>query len=152
MGEKRIIPLVTKEGHNYLIQFEFLDKHILPKSLAVDVVDVLISVENNVGINNGYTLSLLAEIMRKFILENNVILYCYCDHAEIVRSDKRRDTSPQEYRSLLFSAMFAKQGNDDYVNQLIVINDKVDHYIHLISNINNVKDIELLKMEVSSNK
>ncbi len=116
------------------------------------MVDVLISVENNVGINNGYTLSLLAEIMRKFISENNVILYCYCDHAEIVRSDKRQNTSPQEYRSLLFSAMFAKQGNDDYVNQLIVINDKVDHYIHLISNKNNNKDIELLKREVLSNK
>jgi hypothetical protein len=152
MGEKRIIPLVTKEGHNYLIQFEFLDKHILPKELKVGVVDVLISVENNVGINNGYTLSLLAEIMSKFISENNVILYCYCDHAEVVRSDKRQGTSPQEYRSLLFSAMFAKQGNDDYVNQLIVINDKVDHYIHLISNKNNIKDIELLKMEVLSNK
>ena len=129
MGEKRIIPLVTKEGHSYLIQFEFLDRHILPKGIKANVVDVLISVENNVGINSTSTLGLFAKIMSDFLHENDVILYCYCDHKEITRSTRRKEMSPQQYRSALFSAMFTKYTNNDHVNQLIIINDKVDHYI-----------------------
>jgi len=152
MGEKKIVPLITKEGHKYLVQFDFLEKNILPDGITVPIVDILISVENNVGINNGSTLSLFAQIIQDFLKENDVILYCYCDHAEISRSSRKQDLSPQEYRSLLFSAMFARQGNNDYVNQLIVINDEVDHFIHLISSKEYISQIELLQNQVLSNK
>ncbi|QPH40645.1 hypothetical protein [Pedobacter endophyticus] len=147
MGKKKIIPLTTKEGHNYLIQFEFIGKEHIPQSVKADVVDVLISVENNVGINNGSTLSQFASILKEFLVENNVVLYCYCDHAEIIRA-RKQSMSPQEYRSKLFSAMFDKQNNSDYINQLIIINDEVDHYIHLISLKENEEDVVLLRNEV----
>jgi hypothetical protein len=48
--------------------------------------------------------------------------------------------------------MFDKEGNNDYINQLIVINDEVDHYIHLISHRKNEGDIVLLKNEVLAQK
>ena len=152
MGEKKIIPLTTKEGHNYLIQFEFIDKKQIPQNVKADIVDVLISVENNVGINNSSTLNQFSSILKKFLAEHDVILYCYCDHAEISRGPGKQNMSPQEYRSKLFSAMFDKQGNHNYINQLIVINDDVDHYIHLISLKENEGDILLLKNEVFSQK
>ncbi|MFC3562506.1 hypothetical protein [Pedobacter jamesrossensis] len=152
MGKKEIIPLITKEGHNYLIQFEFIGKAQIPDGVKTDIVDVLISVENNVGINNSSTLGQFASILKKYLTENNVILYCYCDHAEINRAANKQNMSPQKYRSKLFSAMFDKQGNDDYVSQLIVINDEVDHYIHLISHKKNEGDIVSLKNEVLAQK
>lgn len=61
--------------------------------------------------NNASTLSKFSKIVREYLSENDVILYCYCDDREIERSKKHQNLTPQEYRSVLFERMFDKEAN-----------------------------------------
>lgn len=89
-------------------------------------------------------------IIKAYLDNNDAVLYCYCDNKEIDRGKSKLNMSPQKYRSLLFSRMFDRIGNVDYVNHTVQISDETygDHYIHLISKISNSEHIEAIENEL----
>lgn len=149
MALDRIVPLETREGHKYLIKFNSFNLDVLPDGITVPIIDITIEKVNDLAeTNNAGTLFQIAAIIKDYAIENNVILYCYCDTAPIAK--RSREILNQEFRSLLFIKMFEKQANDEYLNEQIIINDPAngDHYIHLFSKIHNKPSIELIASEL----
>src|SRR5690606_6960634 len=113
MGLEHVYPLTCKEGHRYLIQFSVIDKSVIENNLdnlEKEVVDLVITLDGKLeGINNASTLSQMSHVIKEYLEENNVILFAYCDHAEIQRNKKNKAMSPQEFRSCLFSLMFDRK-------------------------------------------
>ncbi|TCC96652.1 hypothetical protein FBD94_22960 [Pedobacter hiemivivus] len=142
--------LTTKEGHEYRIGFSPFDIFATPKSLTKPIVDVVIAIDDNKGINNASTLFEFSKIIKEYLFKNDVILYCYCDNKEIERGKKHQHLSPQEYRSLLFEKMFDKASNKDFINKPILLIDATDnkHCIHFFSSTQNLDQIELLSEEL----
>lgn len=151
MNLEQVIPLTSREGHRYLIQFSKFQDDIVPEAIEIDIVDVVIVLENDCGINNANTLFQISGIIKEYLDENGVILYCFCDNSEIIRGKNNDNMSPQEYRSLLFSKLFDKRSDVNYLNKPIIINDPEngDHYIHLISKTSNSKQIDLISKELN---
>ena len=147
MNRETEVPLITKEGHNYLISFSSFQTENLPQ-ITIPIVDLTISVENNVGINNGATLLQITSIIKNYLNENDVVLYCYCDNKAIIKSEKKADLTPQEYRSRLFSAMFEKDADVNFINSRIIIIGETDNFIHLIAHKKNSAHIDLISKEL----
>lgn len=148
MALDRIVPLQTREGHKYLIKFNSFNLDVIPDEITVPIIDITIEKVNDLAeTNNAGTLFQIAAIIKDYTIENDVILYCYCDTAPIAK--RSPETLNQEFRSLLFIKMFEKQANDEYLNEQIIINDPAngDHYIHLFSKIHNKPFIELIASE-----
>jgi hypothetical protein len=140
-----IIPLETKEGHEYLIKFNPLDPNVIPQGVAIPVIDIAIERVNHIqDTNNAKTLFQIAGIISNYMVDNDVILYCYCDSASI--NKRNPDLLNQEFRSLLFIKMFEKQNNRNYLNEQIIIDDPDNgaHYIHLFSRVRNKGAIDLI--------
>jgi len=147
----RLVPLTTRDGHHYLVKFSLMTGIIdLPDTINVQIVDLVVSLINGDGINNASTLFHIAGIIKEYLDNNDVVLYCYCDRGGILKSEKRSSMSPEEFRSLLFSAMFNKKAGDNYINHPIIIEDNVygAHYIHLISTRKNQGQIEMIENEL----
>jgi hypothetical protein len=147
MSIEKEVPLITKEGYNYLISFSKFPTENLPK-LTIPVVDLTISVENNVGVNNSATLLQITSIIKEYLNENDVVLYCYCDDKEVNKSKNKENITPQEYRSKLFSAMFEKEADANFINSRIIITGDTVHYIHLIAKKKNSAHIDLISNEL----
>lgn len=150
MALDEIYSLNTKEGHEYKIGFSLFNALHIPEIVEKDVVDVTIVVNDNKGINNAYTLLQISNIIKKYLSNNDVILYCYCDSKEIERNKQHMHLTPQEYRSLLFQRMFDKASNAGFINKPITFTDKNNdiHCIHLISQIDNSEQIETITNEI----
>lgn len=142
-------PFTTKEGHEYLIKFSQFNPDNIPDEITIPVVDVAIELALSANqTNNAGTLFQISALINNYIIKHDVILYCYCDMAPI---DKRNaEVSNQQFRSLLFTRMFDKQNNQEYINERIVIEDEVNgsHYIHLFSHIRNRSSLELIVSEL----
>lgn len=151
MALNQVIPLTTKEGHQYLIEFFIANELILlPKSLNIKIANVAITLVSGLGINNASTLFEISGIIKEYLNQNDVVLYCYCDRKEISRGVKKMSMSPQEYRSLLYSRMFDRKSDEGFINKPIIIADEVygDHYIHLISTKPNEEEIFAIEKEL----
>lgn len=151
MGLNLVIPLITKEGHQYLIEFFSANELIiLPESIDIKIANVAITLVSGNGMNNASTLFQISGIIKEYISDNDVVLYCYCDQKEIARGTKNMNMTPQQYRSLLFSRMFDKKGDTNFINNPIIIADEIngDHHIHLISKKSNYKDILTIEKEL----
>lgn len=149
MALDRIVPLQTREGHKYLLKFNSFNLHVIPDGITVPIIDITIEKVNDLAeTNNAGTLFQIAAIIKEYAVQNDVILYYYCDTAPIVK--RSNEVLNQEFRSLLFIKMFEKQANDEYLNEQIIINDPVngDHYIHLFSKIHNKPSIDLIASEL----
>jgi hypothetical protein len=151
MALDQVIPLTTKEGHQYLIEFFITNELIiLPESIDIKIANVAITLISGAGMNNASTLFQISGIMKEYLNQNDVVLYCYCDQKEIARGVKNITISPQRYRSLLFSRMFDRKNDDNFINNPIIIADEVhgDHYIHLISKKSNQSNIHAIEKEL----
>lgn len=146
--------LTTKEGHEYKIGFSPFTTIALPESLTKTIVDVVIAIDDNKGMNNASTLFEFSKIIKEYLSKNDVILYCYCDNKEIERGKTHQHLTPQEYRSLLFEKMFDKASNKDFINKPILLIDGADnkHCIHFFSSSQNLDQIELLSEEIYKDK
>jgi hypothetical protein len=146
MPVDQTIPFISKEGHEYFIIFDKIEEKAIPDGVIKTIVDVTIAIADNKGINNCHTLKQITSIIKSYLDENDVILYCFCDNKEIFRSIKHSHLTPQEYRSLLFTKLFDNLANEEYINKPIVITDdeQINHHIHLISKEINQDDVNIL--------
>lgn len=144
------IPFETEEGYQYLVSFREVTPNQNDYNIAlVDVSIVLMSL--NIESNSYRTLNKFIEIIIKFLSENDVIIYYYCDIVPIkIRENRTKKYSPQEFRFNLFSTMFCKKNNHDYFLQEIILKDNVEgnHYTSLISRIDNKEKVELVKKDI----
>lgn len=136
-------PIKTSEGDEYLVLIESMamdtlfDEEDIAFLNGVNLVEITLE---RVSGNHKTTAKVLTEISQ-FIAgvindNSNSILYFYCDDMhDIPRRDK--STSPQKFRSNLFSRMFDRyitsNGIDDYINTPLEIKADRSIYIHLIS-------------------
>jgi hypothetical protein len=153
MSLNKTISIKTKEGHNYLIDFSKFDSLVLPTSFNKDLIEVVIAIDDNKGINNAKTLFTFSKHIKTYLTENDVILYCFCDNKAIDVADRNKIYTPQEHRSLLFKRMFdrACKANFGFINKPIELIDSNSekHYIHLFTRIKNIKELEIIIDEVT---
>ena len=97
---------------------------------------------------NSATLLQITSIIKEYLNENDVVLYCYCDDKAINKSKNKENVTPQEYRSKLFSVIFEKEADAKFINNRIIINGDTDHYIHLIAQKKNSAHIDLISNEL----
>lgn len=150
-----IVPITTKEGFEYLLNFTEFSKDHLPVEIDIPVVDVTIEAKVQMKIyNNAGTLFNISSRISEYLQENNVILYCYCSHEDILKHPKKANLLNQEYRSLLCETMFSRSSNSEiHISEKIIIEDEQgDHYIHLISKIQNSKYFGIISSTVLSFK
>lgn len=120
----------------------------MPKNINVPVVDIVIETDSDINEikNTAYSLIQITKIISDFAQLNDVIFYCYCSDKPIKRAERKKYLSHQEYRSQLFCKMFEKSKNLDFINRIVIINDaqKGNHYIHLISKLENENIVNLI--------
>ncbi|HAT81658.1 MAG TPA: hypothetical protein DCS17_09950 [Flavobacterium sp.] len=144
------ITFTTDEGYEYLIRFtEFPQDNF---EYNIHIMDVsLILMSDGVEKNSTKTLLFFSKCINEYLLKNDVILYYYCDTAEIqMRSNRNKKMLPQEFRSKLFSAMFDQKNFEYYILKAIKVSDPTngDHYVSLISHIKNTRTIEQIEQDI----
>ena len=144
----KIIPYITVEGYEYLIKFTEFNKNYLPEEFSLPIIDITIVANGEMdNINNGKTLFEFSSLINDYLDNNDIILYFYCSNDSIIKSHKRKDISNAQYRSDLFCKMFEKKNLDDsFICENIIIEDSINgnHHIHLISKIQNEKEIKII--------
>jgi len=136
MALSTVIPLTTKEGFEYLLNFTEFEKSALPDDIDIPLVDVTIEARIPMEqYNNAGTLFNMSSFIKGFLEEHNVIIYFYCSKDDILKSPSKDSFSNQEYRSHLFDTMFLRSEKDGiYINEKIIIDDNNEkHFIHLMS-------------------
>ncbi|PLK45476.1 hypothetical protein [Emticicia sp. TH156] len=125
-----VVPYTTENGNDYLIKFK---KFINLDNIGIDIVDVsLIAANYHLSPNTITSFKGIAQIIKKYLLEHNVILYYYCDTSEVSRRDS--SISPQLFRSKLFWCLINRYNSEDFYCKDIVIEDpEGNHYICLIA-------------------
>jgi len=135
MAFNSVIPYISSGGNKFLISF----KDFIQQDFSLPVVDVsLVLVESTAG--TGLTLKDLipiSRIVKKFLNDNQVVLYYYCDtsDSDISTSQRNQKLQPQQYRHSLFNALFDLMKVSDFIKDEIVIKDPASttHYITLIT-------------------
>ena len=130
-----VFNVLSKEGHRYILSFSTFDSVQLPDSIKLPVAEVVIATEDNKGFNNASTLFQFTAHIKDYLIANDVILYCFCDEKEIDRGERHLCFSPQEYRSMLFEAMFCRSNDDRFIIKTVVLTDSngESHIVKLIS-------------------
>ena len=96
MSFDKTISIKTSEGYLYKIGFSKFKIEVLPETLNKDLIDVVIVAQNVKGINNASTLFSISKYIKQYLIDNDVILYCYCDILPIGVNIKNKQFSPQE--------------------------------------------------------
>lgn len=138
------VSISSESGDEYRIILSPFNLDILPDEVTelfgnsnIEIVDVALErIKGDAPTAIGILLKISSVIGEVFEDNKDLILYFYCDDMhEILRRD--RETSPQQFRSKLFSRMFDKyitsNNITDIVNTSIKIKSDRDIYIHLIS-------------------
>ena len=154
MLENTYIPYSTKEGIDYLIKFSLFSSDRIPAFITVPIIDIVIETYSDVYEikNSTHSLIQITKKISEFVIKNDAIYYCYCSDKPIKRAQNKAQLSNQEYRSLLFCKMFEKSNNSDFINKIILISDEQrgNHYLHLITKIENLDIVNLLAVELST--
>ncbi|MFV8343055.1 hypothetical protein [Flavobacterium sp. XS2P39] len=144
------IPFETEEGYQYLVSFREVTTHQNNYDIAlVDVSIVLMSL--NIESNSYKTLNKFIGIIFDYLLNNDIIIYYYCDVVPIkIRKNRNIKFSPQEFRFKMFSTMFSKRNSQEFYFQEIILTDHEEnnHYTSLISKISNREKIDLVKSDI----
>lgn len=130
----------------------FDDPADMQKMGTSEVCDVSLErVSDYSGVDHK-ALHLISHMLFDFITQNpDNIIYFYCDDLhDLQRSRKNAKITPQEYRSRLFSALFAQetkhQGTEGYIDDVISFEvDDVPRFIHLIYGRENTAKADVLK-------
>ncbi|MEZ7505376.1 hypothetical protein [Flavobacterium sp. Arc2] len=147
-----MIPLATLQSHKYLIKFSSFDIAAIPEGVSIPIVNLVIELLDPIEeYNSSSTLFRISSIIENYIINHNVILYCYCDIVEIKKSEKKNSISNQEFRSRLFCRMFERHTKGNYINKVVIIDDEIanNHYIHLITENNNKDFIDIITDELT---
>lgn len=102
-------PLNSEQGHKYVIELKEQSLDFAEISLQDDVkvynITLVLS-EPIDEVNNPATLFKIGHILLEFLNEHNCILYFYCSPNDDTLTNKKREISPQEYRSRIFTTIF----------------------------------------------
>ncbi|GEM54114.1 hypothetical protein B0A58_00740 [Flavobacterium branchiophilum NBRC 15030 = ATCC 35035] len=144
------IPFETEEGYQYLVSF----REVTPNqnNYGIPLIDVsIVLMSLNIESNSFKTLHKFIKIILDYLLNNDVIIYYYCDVVPVkTRKNRKIKLTPQEFRFKLFSTMFTKRNSEEFYLQEIILNDyeENNHYISLISKIINKEKVELIKSDI----
>lgn len=135
----------TKEGNKYLVEFSAFDKKAIPINVNLPIINLSLVQVEAVKQNSPSFLKYLAQYVCDYVNVYDVILYFYCDTADIIMRESRKST-PQKYRHKLFSTLYDTIHNETIIREIIVIKDDSvgDHYISLITTEKNRKELEAL--------
>lgn len=142
---------ITSEGYEYKISFSLFRSDV--HNVKIDVFDLVLKQIQNCGEHNYEALLHLTKLVFDFLEDKNCIIYFYADFGPIKKSKKNTHLSNQEFRSLMFSALFEKLKNKarikgesfKYILRTAEIKDPDgNHYITLISNIKQGEELEEL--------
>lgn len=151
MEIEQVISYETKEGNKFKIRFSLFNQEGIP-SLEIPVVDVvLISEDESIWQNNPITLFEIADLIKEYLNLFNVILYYYCDHAEIKMRKSRKKVSPQEYRNKIFNVLLDRKLDNALDKRSFHIKDDLngDHYITVISRSENKHELDKILLEMN---
>ena len=152
-----VFPIQT-ERSELLIRIEAFDlantlePDDLPKMGASEVCDVSLLRKSDYSGVDRKALRLISKMLFDFMADNpDNIIYFYCDDFnDLPRSGKHMKLSPQEYRSRLFSALFAdetrRHGAGMYVDDVLSFDVGGENkFIHLIYGTANADKAKVLK-------
>jgi len=151
MEIEQVISYETKEGNKFKIRFSLFNQEGIP-SLEIPVVDVvLISQDESNWQNNPITLFEISDLIKEYLKLFNVILYYYCDHAEIKMRKSRNKVSPQEYRNKIFNVLLDRKLDNSMDKRSFHIKDDIngDHYITVISRSENKHELDKILHEMN---
>lgn len=99
----------TSEGSEYKISISLFksDAH----DIKIDVFDLVLKQIKNCGEQNYEALLHLTKLVFDFLEDKNCIIYFYADFSPIKKSTRNAHLSNQEFRSLMFTALFEKLKN-----------------------------------------
>lgn len=103
--------------------------------------------------NTPKTLFELSNIVLDYLVNNNVVLYYYCDISPLyIRNTRQITMSTQEYRSILFSKVFERSNPGNYREKTVRISDPEngDHFTTLIFHEENQNIIEEIEEDLKS--
>ena len=137
-----------REGNKYLVEFSAFHKNIIPGNIDVPIINLSLVEVEMVKQNSPTFLKYLAQYVCDYINTFDVILYYYCDTADITMR-KSRNSTPQKYRHELFSTLYDTIHNESIIREIIIIKDDSigDHYISLITSEKNRSELETLTAE-----
>lgn len=149
MGIDKKVTLNFNNGTSYKLLFFEFKLNSLPIEIKIPIVDITLESSNNKlqpTINN---LISIAETIKAFLLENDVILYYYCDRSPITYR-KNRIISPQAYRSQLFHTLFLRLESPNIIKEATIISDSdnENHYITIISTLKNMGELNRISQEL----
>lgn len=149
MGIDKKVTLNFNNGTSYKLLFFEFKLNSLPIEIKIPTVDITLESSNNKlqpTINN---LISIAETIKAFLLENDVILYYYCDRSPITYR-KNRIISPQAYRSQLFHTLFLRLESPNIIKEATIISDSdnENHYITIISTLKNMGELNRISQEL----
>ena len=150
---EREIAFTTDEGYQYLVSFSLYKEFSI--QFNVNIVDVSIILMNKeIEKNTFKTLNKFIEIISEYLMDNsNVVLYYYCDTAPVnIRNNRKHTLTNQEFRSKLFTKLFEKANHSDFASRNFIIEDTENgnHYITLITNIEQIDIFDEIKNELES--
>ncbi len=147
----------TSEGSEYAISFSLFKSDV--HDIKIDVFDLVLKQTKKRGEQNYEALLHLSKLVFEFLADKNCIIYFYADFSPIKKSDKNTHLSNQEFRSKMFSTLFEKLKNKArikgesfrYLKRTTEIKDPDgNHYITLISNIEQGEELEELNSAILS--
>ena len=148
------VPISSSDGNKYLVNFSSFEESIIPDPArdilqGIEIIEIVLERVEGENISSASSLLEIIGVIWNFMQENeSSIIYFYCDDMhEIPR--RRKDLSPQEFRSKLFSCMFdraVKNSIESYINMPIMLKaEDRDIFIHLISRCCYIKQMECLR-------
>lgn len=149
--ENELFSFSTKTGNEYIIQFTPVELDFIKTPFSLPVVDVSLIARSKVDINNFQTFSVIIDRIQTYIINNDCILYYYCDHTEIERRDK--SITPQCFRHKMFNVLLERADNKNIIKESIIIDDEEgDHYISILSTLEHKDNLEKVLTYVSDIK
>ena len=149
MNFNKSFALSFNDGNCFDLHFSEISSKSLPIDCQFPIIDILLKAESANTLNSISDILQISDIIKKYIEENNVILYYYCD-TKPVAINKNRNISPQQFRFELFSKLFERKSLDSYIKDDIIIvdNNKDNHYICLITRAENKDEILQISQEL----
>jgi len=153
-------PLITSEGYKYIINFERVDLVQFSEEVAgktdVPVYDLNFKLYganiSDIEINNPKTLYRIGAIILDFLIENDVIIYYFCDTKQIKKGKKHEHISHQEFRHMLFTTMYryvaTRRQLDNFENNALEITGENEkYYLHFLCSQKNLTYVKILLAE-----
>ena len=100
-----------EDGNSFDLHFSEISIDTLPIKSNLPIIDISLKANNANLQTSAKDLFKIADNVKEYLLERNVILYYYCDTKPIT-NNFRQNISPQHFRFQLFSDLFERKNLD----------------------------------------